>query len=156
MISSRLIVLPILLAAAAAPVAPALGQGPVNKADLKWGPGPAGLPKGAELVVLSGNPEQEGMFTIRLKFPANYTVPPHFHPAPELVTVIDGQLSLGMGDAIDKAKAANLGVGGYAVAPATMHHYAFTGSEGATVQVTSHGPFKITYVNAGDDPRGAK
>ncbi|HET8750316.1 MAG TPA: cupin domain-containing protein [Sphingomicrobium sp.] len=137
-------------------MAPTLAQGPVNNADLKWGPGPAGLPKGAEIALLSGNPEQEGMFTIRLKFPADYSVPPHFHPAPELVTVIDGQFSLGMGDTLDKAKAAKLDVGGYAVAPATMHHYGFTGSEGATVQVTSHGPFKITYVNAADDPRGAK
>jgi hypothetical protein len=153
MISSRSIVLPILLAAAAAPVAPALGQGPLNNADLKWGPGPAGLPKGAEIALLSGNPEEQGMFTIRLKFPANYAVPPHVHAAPELVTVIDGELSLGMGDTADKAKAAKLGVGGYAVAPATMHHYAFAGSEGATVQVTSHGPFKVTYVNAADDPR---
>jgi quercetin dioxygenase-like cupin family protein len=151
-----LIALPILFAVLAAPVAPTLAQGPVNNADLKWGPGPAGLPKGAEIALLSGNPEQEGMFTIRLKFPADYSVPPHFHPAPELVTVIDGQFSLGMGDTLDKAKAAKLDVGGYAVAPATMHHYGFTGSEGATVQVTSHGPFKITYVNAADDPRGAK
>jgi len=38
------------------------------------------------------------------------------------------------------------------VAPAKMHHYAFTRT-GATIQITAHGPFAITYVNPRDDPR---
>jgi hypothetical protein len=36
-----------------------------------------------------------------------------------------------------------------------MNHYAFT-TGGATVQITSHGPFQIVYVNPADDPRTAK
>jgi len=127
----------------------------MNNADLKWGAAPDGLPKGAQLAVLSGDPGKEGMFTIRLKFPANYAVPPHQHPSDELVTVVDGKVALGMGDTLDKTKAATLRQGGYAVAPAKMNHYAFTDS-GATLQITSHGPFAIKYVNPKDDPRGAK
>ncbi|HET9810968.1 MAG TPA: cupin domain-containing protein [Sphingomicrobium sp.] len=122
--------------------------------DLKWGAAPAALPAGAQIAVLSGDPTKEGMFTIRLKFPAGYSVPAHHHPTPELVTVMEGQLSLGMGDKLDKAKAAALGVGGYVVAPATMNHFAFTDG-GATVQITSHGPFEVVYVDPADDPRGA-
>jgi Domain of unknown function (DUF4437) len=124
----------------------------MNDADLKWGAAPAGFPAGAQIAVLSGDPGKEGMFTIRLKFPANYAVGPHFHPSDELVTVVNGQLKLGMGDTFDKAKAATLNEGGYAVAPKAMHHYAFTDT-GATVQITAHGPFAITYVNPKDDPR---
>ena len=130
-------------------------QAQMNSADLKWGPAPAGLPPGAQLAVLSGDPGKEGMFTIRLMFPANYAVAPHHHPTPELVTVIDGQMSIGMGDTLDRAKAATLRQAGYVALPANMNHYAFTGS-GATIQITSHGPFQIIYVNPADDPRGGK
>jgi hypothetical protein len=37
---------------------------------------------------------------------------------------------------------------------AKMHHWVYTG-DGAEVEVSATGPFKITYVNPGDDPRGA-
>ena len=127
----------------------------MNSADLRWGEAPPGLPAGAQIAVLSGDPGKQGMFTIRLKFPAGYSVPPHHHPSDELVTVTEGRLSLGMGDKLDREKAATLAQGGYVVAPANMNHYAFTAS-GATVQITAHGPFQIVYVNPADDPRNAK
>jgi quercetin dioxygenase-like cupin family protein len=141
----RLILVSLLVTAAPA-------QAQMNNADLKWAAAPDAFPKGAQIAVLSGDPAKEGMFTIRLKFPANYSVAPHHHPSDELVTVIDGKVSLGMGDVADKAKAATLTEGGYVVAAAKMNHYAFTDS-GATVQITAHGPFGITYVNPKDDPR---
>jgi hypothetical protein len=40
--------------------------------DVKWGPGPASLPKGAESVVLMGDPSKEGMFVLRLKLPKGF------------------------------------------------------------------------------------
>jgi quercetin dioxygenase-like cupin family protein len=143
-------------AAAAAYLAAPAAHAQMNSSDLKWGAAPPGLPAGAQLAVLSGDPGKQGMFTIRLMFPANYAVPPHHHPSDELVTVIDGTLSLGMGETLDKAKAATLSQGGYVVAPAGMNHYAFTGGSAVTVQITAHGPFEIAYVNAADDPRNAK
>lgn len=127
-------------------------QSQVNPGNLKWGPAPAGLPRGAQASVLAGNPERRGLFTIRLRFPAGYAVPPHSHPADEHVTVISGQLSLGMGPRVRPRRMANLVTGGFANAPARMAHYASTRS-GAVIQVTSQGPFAITYVNPADDPR---
>ena len=124
----------------------------VNPSNLKWGPAPPSLPSGARLAVLSGDPGKQGMFTIRVRFPPGYAVPPHSHPSDELVTVISGQLSLGMGRTMNRRRAANLLQGGYVVAPAKMNHYAFTRT-GATVQITAHGPFEVTYVNPRDDPR---
>jgi quercetin dioxygenase-like cupin family protein len=141
-----------MIAAVGALVAGSPAQAQMNPNAMKWGPAPPGLPAGARLAVLSGDPGEEGMFTIRLKFPANYVIPPHHHPSDELVTVMNGQLSLGMGSNLNRRRAASLVQGGYAVAPANMNHYAFTRG-GATVQITAHGPFQIIYVNKRDDPR---
>ena len=141
--------------AAALVLVPTAASSQMNSADLKWGPAPAAFPKGARFAVLSGDPTKEGMSTIRLRFPAGYAVAPHNHPTDELVTVISGQLFLGMGDMVNRAKAKKLVAGGYAVAPAKMNHYGFTRS-GTTVQVTFHGPFAMTYVNPKDDPRNRK
>ncbi len=129
-----------------------VAQSQVNPANLKWGPAPAGLPKGAQLAVLSGDPGKEGMFTIRLRFPAGYRIMPHHHPADELVTIISGQTAFGMGDTFNRGKMRSLIQGGYVAAPKGMNHYASTRT-GAIVQVTSHGPFEIVYANPKDDPR---
>lgn len=127
-------------------------QSQVNPGNLKWGPAPPGLPRGAQASVLAGNPEKPGMFTIRLRFPAGYAIAPHSHPADEHVTVISGQLSLGMGPRVRPRRMAALVAGGFANAPARMAHYASTRS-GAVIQISSQGPFAITYVNPADDPR---
>jgi len=126
--------------------------GQVNPPNLRWGPAPPSLPTGARLAVLSGDPTKQGLFTIRLRFPPGYSVPPHSHPTDEIVTVINGQLSLGMGRTMNRRRASSLVQGGFVVAPANMNHYAFTRS-GATVQITARGPFQVTYANPRDDPR---
>lgn len=124
-------------------------------ADLKWGDAPPALPAGAKFAVLSGDPGKPGMFTIRLQMPAGYKIPAHTHPTDELVTVISGTCSFGMGPKYDDASAKEMPAGAYVVMPSGMQHFA--GSKvGCVVQVQSTGPFQVTYVNPSDDPRGAK
>ena len=48
--------------------------------DIKWADVPS-LPPGAKIAVLEGKMNEAGPITARLKFPANYKVPAHFHPA---------------------------------------------------------------------------
>jgi quercetin dioxygenase-like cupin family protein len=121
-------------------------------AEMKWGPGPAGLPPGAQAVVLAGDPGKEGPFVLRAKLPAGYRVPPHWHPADEHVTVLSGTLQVGMGDKFDAASMRSLPAGSFITAAKEMRHYVQT--KGATViQVSAVGPFGITYVNEADDPR---
>lgn len=148
----------VLLAAAAllttiAGNSPGLAQ--MNPSDLKWGPAPPSLPAGAQLAVLSGDPAKPGLFTMRIKFPAGFTVQPHHHPADELVTVIEGDFALGMGDKFDRESMTPMKPGGYAVAAKAMNHYV-TSTGGGIVQVTSNGPFEIVYANPADDPRMKK
>lgn len=128
---------------------PAAAQ--VNDTDLKWGPAPPVLPAGAQAAMLAGDPSKPGIFVIRIRMPAGYKVPPHTHPSDEFVTVLSGDLSFGMGDVLDLAKAKKLSAGGFAVAATGMSHYVAT-SGGAELQVTAQGPFAIKYVNPADDP----
>jgi quercetin dioxygenase-like cupin family protein len=126
----------------------ALGQAQA----IAWGPAPAVFPPGAKMAVLQGDPSQASPFTVRLEMPDGYTIPPHFHPTDENVTVIEGTFLVGMGDKADFSKPLTLAAGGFITAPANHHHFAR--AKGKTVvQVTAIGPFALTYVNAGDDPQ---
>jgi quercetin dioxygenase-like cupin family protein len=124
-------------------------------ADLKWSDGPPALPAGSKIAVLSGDPGKAAPFTVRLKFPTGYKVPPHTHPTAENVTVISGTLGLGSGPKFDDAAAHELTAGGFAVMPAGMEHFAACKSE-CVIQVHAMGPFEVKYVNPADDPRQAK
>ena len=126
-------------------------QPPLQPEEIKWGDAPPVFPHGAKMAVLSGDPAATGFVVVRLRMPAGYRIPPHFHPTDEHVTVISGSLAIGMGDTLDRKKSKTLKAGGYAVAPANMHHYAWT-KTGAVVEVSLIGPFGMTYVNPADDP----
>ena len=120
-------------------------------AAVKWGPAPPVFPAGAQLAVIDGDLASKGLVTVRFKMPAGYKIAPHWHPTDEHVTVLSGTLGIGMGDTLDTAHGQTLKAGGYAVAPASVHHYAWT-TTGATIQVHMNGPFGLTYVNPADDP----
>ena len=124
----------------------------VTPGNLKWTDGPPSLPAGSKAAVIEGDPKNPGPFTMRLKLPANYKIPPHWHPAEEHVTVISGTLNMGMGDKFDASKGNALPVGSFAVMPAKANHFAFTNEE-TVIQLHGMGPWGITYVNPADDPR---
>jgi len=124
----------------------------VTPDQVKWGPPPPALPPGSEAAVLEGDPGKAGMFTVRLKMPDGYTVPPHSHPTDERVTIISGSLMAGMGNKMDEAAMQALNTGAYANMPARMNHYVRAKGE-TIVQVSAMGPFEVKYANPNDDPR---
>ena len=121
---------------------------------LTWGPGPPVLPPGGQMAVLSGDPRQPGPFTVRSKFPAGYTIPPHWHPTAEHLTILSGEVAVGMGEKFDAGSMQTMKTGAFAVMAPEMRHYLRAKTE-TIVQVHGVGPFQITYVNPADDPRSA-
>jgi hypothetical protein len=75
----------------------------VSPGELKWNDVPT-LPPGAKIAVIEGPMSEPVPFTVRLKFPANYQIPAHWHPAVERVTVLTGTINMGIGDKLDKQK----------------------------------------------------
>lgn len=113
----------------------------------------AGLPAGAKMAVVSGDPAKDGPFVIRAKFPANYAVPPHHHPGDEVVRVVSaGTLTYGMGDKADAANSGKLEKGYHVTMQAGMNHWVTT-ADPLEIQVSGTGPFAIIYANPKDDPR---
>ena len=124
----------------------------VQSDGLKWGPGPAALPKGAQIAPLYGDPSKEGAYAYRLKLPAGYKVAPHMHPNDENVTVMSGTFHIGMGDTLDEKKTEPIKAGGVLLMPKGMHHFAYFPVE-TVIQSNGVGPAGITYINDKDDPR---
>ena len=124
----------------------------VQPGALKWGPPPPGLPAGAQVAVVSGNPGGDGPYVVRAKLPAGYKIAPHTHPTDENVTVLSGTFHIAMGDKFDAKKGDALKAGGFFRAEKGMQHYAWT-SAPTIIQIHGTGPFTINYVNPADDPR---
>jgi quercetin dioxygenase-like cupin family protein len=124
----------------------------VRPDDVKWGPAPPGLPAGAQLAVISGDPGKAEPYVLRAKLPDGYKIPPHWHPTDENVTVLQGTFVAGKGDKFDADAARELPAGSFACMPKAMKHFAYCKGE-TILQVHGIGPFEINYVNAADDPR---
>jgi uncharacterized RmlC-like cupin family protein len=127
----------------------------IAAADLKWMDGPPVLPPGQKAAVLFGDPGKPGLFVLRVKVPANYKIPPHWHSTDETVTVLSGAVMMGMGDKMDAKTATTLAVGAFAAMPAKTHHFFFT-KAAAVIQVSGVGPFDINYINPDDNPLKGK
>ena len=138
---------------AAKPDKPDKPDKPAMMDQYQWGKAPAGLPEGAELAVLKGDPTKPGPFTIRLRFPDGYRVAPHTHPTAENLTVVSGVLLIAHGPNMRSAGPATLEAGGKLALAAEAPH-SVTARGVTIVEIESTGPFAIKYLNQADDPRG--
>jgi hypothetical protein len=119
---------------------------------VQWGAAPPFMPAGAQIAVLEGNPSEKGPVTLRLRLPAEYEIPAHWHSMAERVTVLSGALNVGMGDKLDRRVSQALDPGGFVSLPANMRHFAWTAMP-TVIQINLEGPFDIFYVNPADDPQ---
>lgn len=131
--------------------APAPSVQYITPDKINWKPVPAGLPPGAQIAVLSGDPTSDGPFVLRLKMPDGYKIAPHRHPVTETTTILSGEFRLGSGDTWDEGKLQTLPPGSVVSIPANQSHFAMAHGE-TIVQTQGLGPFKRAYVNPADDP----
>lgn len=127
----------------------------VKASELKWETAPPSLPPGAKTAIVQGDPKAAGPFVMRIKLPAGYKISPHFHPADENVTVLEGAFWMGSGSTFEQDKMMELPPGGFARMTTGTHHYAMA-KKATTIQLHGIGPWGITYINPADDPRKTK
>ena len=101
-----------------------------------------GFDPGVTLAVINGDPSKAAPYTLRLKFPAGYRFPVHWHPNAENVTVLSGSFQLAMGNTADWSQIKTYGPGDFIYAPARHAHFGGTQTE-TVVQLHGIGPFAI-------------
>jgi quercetin dioxygenase-like cupin family protein len=127
----------------------------VDPSAVNWSAGPEALPAGAQISLIEGAPSFPAgkTFSMLVRFPANYTIPPHTHLATERITVLQGRFLFGHGDKAVREEAVTVEPGGLIMVPRDHAHYAFTGDQEAVLLLQGIGPWGIHYVNPDDDPR---
>lgn len=98
-------------------------------------------PNGPRSVVLFGDPTKAGPYVMRVKYPANMTVPPHSHSDPvKVVSLLEGALFLGYSDTVEMSRATKMTVGSIWTEPKGVVHFGLIGPEGVTLEVHGIGP----------------
>ncbi len=99
--------------------------------------------------VLSGDPDQAGVYVIRLKIPPGQTFPPHYHDQDRYITVISGVWAFGKGDSGKCEDTIPLTAGAYVMHPKGGVHFDGSCSEGSVeVQIIGRGPVKTTWIES--------
>lgn len=122
-------------ALALAGIAPAIAQ------DNSIGVTPDQFKWAGTTVLLEGDPAKHAPYVLRSKVPPNNTTSPHTHRQAENITVIAGWIGFGLGTVFDQSKGRVLPAGSFFYLPANTPHFAWTGPEGAVIQIHGVGPF---------------
>jgi uncharacterized RmlC-like cupin family protein len=111
---------------------------------------------GIETVVLKGEPNESGVYTIMLRVPAHTQIAAHSHRDDRVATVVSGTWHIGYGDKFDESKLKALTPGSFYTEPPGRNHFAETGDEPVVVKITGSGPSSTEYVDPAQDPRTRK
>lgn len=116
-----------------------------DSANVAWKDMP-NLP-GVKYAVLSGDPTKKAFFVTRVKFPANYSISPHYHSNYQTETVISGTYYYGDGKKINVAKGVTLPAGSFFIVPPKSIHYSWTKEE-TVLQISGVGPWGAVYLKS--------
>ncbi|MBF0119361.1 MAG: cupin domain-containing protein [Desulfobacterales bacterium] len=122
----------------------------IRENDIKWLDSYS-LPPGAKMAVIEGTVNEAVPFMIRLKFPADYKIPPHCHPAIEHITVLHGTINMGIGEKLDLLKTNELPEGSVMIIQPNTYHFLWTKEE-SILQLHGVGPWEIAYFNKEEEP----
>jgi len=110
------------------------------------GAGTSGV-NGIQTRILKGDPNKAGLYTIQLTVPANTKIEAHTHRDDRIATVISGTWYIGYGSRVDEKNLKALTPGSFYTEPPNVAHFARTGNQPVTVQITGYGPTDTKYVD---------
>ena len=97
-----------------------------------------------ETIVLAGDPQKEGLYTMRVKIPAGTKLLPHWHPENRTAVILSGTFYYSYGDLFNDDKLKEMPVGTFFTEPAKQPHFAYTKKSEVIIQVTGWGPTGTT------------
>jgi quercetin dioxygenase-like cupin family protein len=119
---------------------------------LEAGTGTSGV-AGIRTTLLSGNPNNAGLYTIRLVIPPHTIIKPHHHRDDRVATVVSGLWYIGYGVQRETEALKALPPGSFYTEPAGAAHFAGTEDQPAVVDITGFGPSDTIYVDAANIPQ---
>jgi quercetin dioxygenase-like cupin family protein len=112
----------------------------IQNDELDWGPDLTRI----KTIPLQGDPNAEGLYVIRIRFPAGNASPPHFHSHDRFITVIQGTWWVGRGAKYDMNTTVPIKAGGFMKHPAGAVHYDGAKDEPVIVEIRGMGPVTTT------------
>ena len=102
---------------------------------------------GIRTVVVKGDPNKDGLYTIMLYVPANTRIAAHQHRDDRVATVVSGTWYFGYGDEFNAGALKALPAGSYYTEPPRRAHFAETRTEPVIVQISGIGPSDTQFIN---------
>jgi quercetin dioxygenase-like cupin family protein len=106
-------------------------------------------PDGGRRTTVLGDPNEEGLYVIRLTFEPGQGSRPHFHDQARYITVIEGTWWVSTGahaDVYDPDSMQRVEAGSFLYEPPDGHHYDMAKEEAVTVQIMGFGPVRTTSI----------
>ncbi len=104
------------------------------------------VPTGAKVAYIEGYFRNEGIFTVRVKFPPYYKLPAYWQLTDESVTVLEGTVFVKRGEVMDTTNAEKFTIGCYYTTLKEYHCFVFTQSDGCTLQISGLGPWELNFI----------
>jgi len=101
---------------------------------------------GIEFAILAGNPNEAGLYIMRIRFPAGVMSRPHTHDQDRYITVLEGTWHAGTQAEFDPAATTPLEVGSFMIHPAGAVHYDGARDAPTVVEIRGLGPVTTTYI----------
>lgn len=111
--------------------------------EIKWNAKP-NQTGAVETIVLAGDPQKEGLYTMRVKIPAGTKLLPHWHPENRTAVILSGTFYYNYGDSFDENKLKEMPTGTFFTEPARQPHFAYAKKGEVIIQVTGWGPTGTT------------
>ena len=121
-------------------------QHAVRAGDIAWQRCPENLPSGCRLAVLEGDPQGDGLFTVRFRLDAGFVMPTHTHPRDERVTLLRGRMAVAFGAGATRDDAVSFGAGDYYVNARGAVHTVWA-DEASELQITGVAPWKAEFID---------
>lgn len=97
--------------------------------------------------VIYGDPSQEGLYIMRVRFWPGGSSEPHHHSQDRFVTVIEGTWYAGTDASHDMEKTTAIPPGGFMIHPAGAVHYDGSREGPVVVEIRGFGPVSTEYVD---------
>jgi len=138
--TSRLLVVGALAGAAAAVAFAQANVVQFMPGEIKWASAPPGVTKDAQAAVLAGPLDKPVPYTQRVRLAPGGMITPHTHPDARYTTVLSGELTVGLGEAVDAARETRYPAGSFVVMPGGQAHYSLAKNGEVVYQESGYGP----------------